>query len=119
MHRVLSVLIHCITDSDTSRFVDKALGFALTWNYWFNDACSTVRSPRVLSHSILRLISCIGVRYHCTPATFTVLDRQLPWMGNQFDLLGRCDCPEPHVCQGLWRGTLRVDFFGCSHDLNG
>ncbi|CAI7570609.1 unnamed protein product [Penicillium bialowiezense] len=23
------------------RFVDKALGFALTWNYWFNDACST------------------------------------------------------------------------------
>ncbi|KAJ5718502.1 amino-acid permease [Penicillium malachiteum] len=23
------------------RFVDDALGFALTWNYWFNDACST------------------------------------------------------------------------------
>lgn len=24
-----------------SRFVDDALGFALTWNYWFNDAVST------------------------------------------------------------------------------
>lgn len=24
----------------TSRYVDEALGFALTWNYWFNDACS-------------------------------------------------------------------------------
>lgn len=23
------------------RFVDDALGFALTWNYWFNDAVST------------------------------------------------------------------------------
>jgi AAT family amino acid transporter len=23
------------------RFVDDALGFALTWNYWFNDAIST------------------------------------------------------------------------------
>lgn len=21
--------------------MDDALGFALTWNYWFNDACST------------------------------------------------------------------------------
>ncbi|KAI5307326.1 ATP-dependent RNA helicase dbp4 [Ascosphaera pollenicola] len=25
----------------SSRFVDDALGFALTWNYWFNDAVST------------------------------------------------------------------------------
>lgn len=25
----------------TSRFVDDAFGFALTWNYWFNDAVST------------------------------------------------------------------------------
>jgi amino acid transporter, AAT family len=24
-----------------SRFVDDAFGFALTWNYWFNDAVST------------------------------------------------------------------------------
>jgi AAT family amino acid transporter len=24
-----------------SRFVDEAFGFALTWNYWFNDAVST------------------------------------------------------------------------------
>ena len=23
------------------RYVDQALGFALTWNYWFNDAVST------------------------------------------------------------------------------
>ena len=23
------------------RFVDDAFGFALTWNYWFNDAVST------------------------------------------------------------------------------
>lgn len=23
------------------RFVDDGLGFALTWNYWFNDAVST------------------------------------------------------------------------------
>ena len=23
-----------------SRFVDRAFGFALTWNYWFNDAVS-------------------------------------------------------------------------------
>ena len=26
---------------DCSRFVDDAFGFALTWNYWFNDAVST------------------------------------------------------------------------------
>lgn len=26
---------------DVSRFVDDAFGFALTWNYWFNDAVST------------------------------------------------------------------------------
>lgn len=26
---------------DCRRFVDDALGFALTWNYWFNDAVST------------------------------------------------------------------------------
>lgn len=25
----------------SSRFVDDAFGFALTWNYWFNDAVST------------------------------------------------------------------------------
>lgn len=25
----------------SSRFVDDAYGFALTWNYWFNDAVST------------------------------------------------------------------------------
>lgn len=31
------------TDRGTrvSRFVDDAFGFALTWNYWFNDAVST------------------------------------------------------------------------------
>lgn len=29
------------TNSKSSRFVDDALGFALTWNYWFNDAVST------------------------------------------------------------------------------
>jgi AAT family amino acid transporter len=28
-------------DNCCSRFVDDALGFALTWNYWFNDAVST------------------------------------------------------------------------------
>lgn len=27
--------------NSSSRFVDDALGFALTWNYWFNDAVST------------------------------------------------------------------------------
>ncbi|KAL8646852.1 MAG: hypothetical protein Q9226_006684 [Calogaya cf. arnoldii] len=26
---------------ENSRFVDDAFGFALTWNYWFNDAVST------------------------------------------------------------------------------
>lgn len=30
-----------ITNLLYSRFVDDALGFALTWNYWFNDAVST------------------------------------------------------------------------------
>lgn len=30
-----------ITNFFDSRFVDDALGFALTWNYWFNDAVST------------------------------------------------------------------------------
>lgn len=30
-----------VTDLFYSRFVDDALGFALTWNYWFNDAVST------------------------------------------------------------------------------
>jgi AAT family amino acid transporter len=30
-----------ITNLFYSRFVDDALGFALTWNYWFNDAVST------------------------------------------------------------------------------
>lgn len=29
------------TDGSNRRFVDDALGFALTWNYWFNDAVST------------------------------------------------------------------------------
>lgn len=29
------------TNWKSSRFVDDALGFALTWNYWFNDAVST------------------------------------------------------------------------------
>lgn len=28
-------------DFSASRFVDDAFGFALTWNYWFNDAIST------------------------------------------------------------------------------
>lgn len=28
-------------DGSNSRFVDDAFGFALTWNYWFNDAVST------------------------------------------------------------------------------
>lgn len=36
----------CVCGADdgsllASRFVDDALGFALTWNYWFNDAVST------------------------------------------------------------------------------
>lgn len=30
-----------VTNLFYSRFVDDALGFALTWNYWFNDAVST------------------------------------------------------------------------------
>ena len=30
---------HSLTLQD-SRFVDDAFGFALTWNYWFNDAVS-------------------------------------------------------------------------------
>jgi AAT family amino acid transporter len=29
------------TKSRDRRFVDDALGFALTWNYWFNDAVAT------------------------------------------------------------------------------
>jgi amino acid transporter, AAT family len=36
---VLSGSGHVLTSG--SRFVDDALGFALTWNYWFNDAVST------------------------------------------------------------------------------
>ena len=35
-----------------SRFVDDALGFALTWNYWFNDAVSTA-SDLVSLHLLL------------------------------------------------------------------
>lgn len=31
----------CSDADGHSRFVDDALGFALTWNYWFNDAVST------------------------------------------------------------------------------
>lgn len=30
-----------ISNFVVSRFVDNAFGFALTWNYWFNDAVST------------------------------------------------------------------------------
>ncbi len=30
-----------LTHKPHSRFVDDAFGFALTWNYWFNDAVST------------------------------------------------------------------------------
>ena len=33
------LLAHSLTLQD-SRFVDDAFGFALTWNYWFNDAVS-------------------------------------------------------------------------------
>lgn len=33
--------VETATDWLGSRFVDGALGFALTWNYWFNDAVST------------------------------------------------------------------------------
>ena len=29
-----------VIDGDIRRFVDDAFGFALTWNYWFNDAVS-------------------------------------------------------------------------------
>ena len=29
-----------LVDLSNSRFVDNAFGFALTWNYWFNDAVS-------------------------------------------------------------------------------
>jgi amino acid permease len=32
---------NCNADVASRRFVDDALGFALTWNYWFNDAVST------------------------------------------------------------------------------
>ena len=30
-----------LANSSCRRFVDDAFGFALTWNYWFNDAVST------------------------------------------------------------------------------
>ncbi|KAI5310889.1 hypothetical protein KEM55_004144 [Ascosphaera atra] len=36
-----------------SRFVDGSLGFALTWNYWFNDAVSTA-SDLVASQMVLK-----------------------------------------------------------------
>lgn len=47
---LVDVTLRCILQIDTNsgyylvdyrRFVDDALGFALTWNYWFNDAVST------------------------------------------------------------------------------
>ena len=34
-------LVTGLVDAGFRRFVDDAFGFALTWNYWFNDAVST------------------------------------------------------------------------------
>jgi AAT family amino acid transporter len=47
------------------RFVDDSFGFALTWNYWFNDAVSTAADLVALQvgyHFIICVMRCVGRR---------------------------------------------------------
>lgn len=37
----IDIKLDCANELLIRRFVDDAFGFALTWNYWFNDAVST------------------------------------------------------------------------------